>query len=178
LPIGLHSLLSSDISREKHHNLLQETAEFIGIVAKYLSWSQYRGLIKKLLKYTERGEEVDGTNKDRIIFTALCCVVNNFHFDLRIDASRDQYITSDDADNSDIGEHLSTTENIFEKFDADGMITTNDTGVDTKSIPKTDGMITTNDTGVDNKSIPKKPDSLCEVVEVKVNTLVSIVVLN
>ena len=78
LPLALHPLTSEDFKKKDHLSLLQESAAFIGAIALHLPWSAYLGIIKTLLKQLDRQK----TEKEKVLLTALCAVLDAFHFDL------------------------------------------------------------------------------------------------
>ena len=81
LPLALHPLTSEEFKKKDHLTLLQESAAFIGAIALHLPWSSYLGIIKTLLKQLDRQK----TEKEKVLLTALCAVLDAFHFDLTAD---------------------------------------------------------------------------------------------
>jgi hypothetical protein len=78
LPIALHPLISNDFTKKEHAALLQDAATLAGSVARHLSWSQYSGLVKFLLKILDN----DRGDKEKILLTTLCAILDSFHFDM------------------------------------------------------------------------------------------------
>jgi hypothetical protein len=78
LPLAFYPLLSDEFSKKDHAVLLQESAALIGAVARYLKWGQYHYLIKVLLKHLRR-EKIE---KEKILISTLCAILDSFHFEL------------------------------------------------------------------------------------------------
>ena len=81
LPLALHPLTSEEFKKKDHLTLLQESAAFIGAIALHLPWTSYLGVIKTLLKQLDRQK----VEKEKVLLTALCAVLDAFHFDLTAD---------------------------------------------------------------------------------------------
>jgi hypothetical protein len=78
LPLALHPLTSIEFQKKDHLTLLQEGAAFVGAIGLHLPWNQYFALIKTILKQLDR-EKVE---KEKILLTALCSLLDSFHFEL------------------------------------------------------------------------------------------------
>lgn len=78
LPLGFHPLTGSEFTKKDHLSLLQESAAFLGAVAGHLSWPQYLRVLKALLKQLDRNR----ADKEKILLTAVCAILDAFHFDM------------------------------------------------------------------------------------------------
>jgi hypothetical protein len=91
LPLALHPLASEEFKKKDHLSLLQECAAFIGAIAAHLPWSPYFAVIKTLLKQLDRQK----AEKEKVLLTALCAVLDAFHFDLRAEAEAPGLVAPD-----------------------------------------------------------------------------------
>lgn len=80
-PLALHTLIGDDFTKKDHLPLLQESAAFLGALALHLPWSHYMKLIKMLLKFLDRNR----ADREKVLLSALCAVLDGFHFDMRGD---------------------------------------------------------------------------------------------
>jgi len=91
LPLALHPLASEEFKKKDPLSLLQECAAFIGAIAAHLPWSPYFAVIKTLLKQLDRQK----AEKEKVLLTALCAVLDAFHFDLRAEAEAPGLVAPD-----------------------------------------------------------------------------------
>ena len=78
LPLAYHSLVSDEFLKKDHLPYIQECSSFIGGVAMHLPWSHYFNLIKNILRQLEKNK----IDKEKILLTTLCHVLDSFHFDI------------------------------------------------------------------------------------------------
>lgn len=78
LPMGYHFLFSDEFQKKDHQALMQEAAQFVGALSLHLAWNHYFAVIKTILKQLGR----DKAEKEKVLLTALCAVLDSFHFNL------------------------------------------------------------------------------------------------
>jgi len=81
LPLGYHPLTSSEFTKKDHLSFLQEAATFVGAVCSQLPWNHYLFAIRTILKHLDRKQE----EKEKVLLSALCSVLDSFHFDMSTD---------------------------------------------------------------------------------------------
>jgi hypothetical protein len=78
LPLAYHFLFSDEFQNKDHQPLMQEAALFAGAVGSHVKWNHYLAIIKALLKQLEKGK----IEKEKVLLTALCSVLDAFHYNL------------------------------------------------------------------------------------------------
>lgn len=78
LPLAYHSLVSDEFNKKDHLPYIQECSAFIGGVAMQLPWSHYFNLMKSILRQLEKSK----VEKEKVLLTTLCHVLDSFHFDI------------------------------------------------------------------------------------------------
>ncbi|KAJ1424145.1 hypothetical protein B484DRAFT_100216, partial [Ochromonadaceae sp. CCMP2298] len=79
LPIAYHYLFGEEFGKKDHLPLMQGAAAFAGALALHLRWNHFLNCIKTLLRQLHRGKP----EKEKVLLTALCAVLDAFHFNIR-----------------------------------------------------------------------------------------------
>lgn len=78
LPLALHPLSCEEFKKKDHMALLQDATSLLSAIAAHLPWNQYYSLIRTVLKMLDN----DRCDKEKVLLTALCGVLDSFHFDM------------------------------------------------------------------------------------------------
>eukprot|EP01034_Spumella_vulgaris_P023353 gene23353-29566_t len=105
LPLGYHFLFSDEFQKKDHQALMQEAAQFVGAVGLHLQWNHYFSAIKTLLKQLGKGK----TEKEKVLLSALCALLDSFHFDLSGEKVLEGLILPDNAHAQELGRAIKTS---------------------------------------------------------------------
>ena len=101
LPLALHPLECEDFKKKDHLTLLNDSSLLVAAVAKNLPWNQYFNLIRRILKMLD----VDRCDKEKVLLTALCGVLDSFHFDLSSSSPSEEHLEEEeDGEDQNIDE--------------------------------------------------------------------------
>lgn len=78
LPLCFHYLRSDEYQKKLHLPILEEASRFMGAAALHLPWNHYFGVVRQLIQMLSKA----GEEKERLVQTALCAVLDAFHFDM------------------------------------------------------------------------------------------------
>lgn len=145
LPLAFQPLVSEEYIKKDHLPYMQESASFLGAISKNLSWSHYYYTIKGVLRHLERFNE----EKENVLITALCSILDSFHFPLveAIDKPIEQSNENDEAELEANDENDDEDENKRENSED---IALNDEAVDIE--------------GDSDESIPMRPTSMGRIL--------------
>ena len=79
IPLSYHFLCGNEFSKKDHLTLMQEAGLFLGSICLHLRWNHYFSTVKTLLKQLDKGR----VEKEKLLLSALCAVLDSFHFDIR-----------------------------------------------------------------------------------------------
>jgi hypothetical protein len=105
LPLGYHFLFSDEFQKKDHQALMQEAAQFVGAVGLHLQWNHYFSAIKTILKQLGKGK----TEKEKVLLSALCALLDSFHFDLRGEKVLEGLVLPDNAHAQELGRAIKTS---------------------------------------------------------------------
>ena len=80
LPLALHPLSCEEFKKKDHMALLQDATSLLSAIAGHLPWNQYYSLIRTVLKMLDN----DRCDKEKVLLTALCGVLDSFHYDMTV----------------------------------------------------------------------------------------------
>eukprot|EP01041_Mallomonas_annulata_P001346 gene1346-2596_t len=106
LPLAYHPLFSNEFEKKDNQNLLQETASLLGAISYHLQWSHYLGMIRTILRRLEK----ENQEKEKLLLTSLCAVLEAFHFDLNVPAPSNETEDVVVMENKNIDENMSEME--------------------------------------------------------------------
>ena len=78
LPLAMHPLCCEEFKKKEHMQLLQDSTALLSAIALHLPWNLYYALIRNLLKLLD----CDRCEKEKVLLSALCGVLDSFHFDM------------------------------------------------------------------------------------------------
>lgn len=84
-------------SKKLHQHVLDEVVQLTGAICFRLPWNHYLTVFKKVTRLLERAQ----SEKIKLLQTLLCCILDNFHFDLNAPMNITVDVTAAAADNDD-----------------------------------------------------------------------------